>query len=463
MKRKAAVAGSFYPDDPKQLKQEIEELIERVVWDQAFSGIRAIIVPHAGYVYSGSVAAAAYRQVADHPYQTVFLIGASHHCNFRGVATVGVDEFETPLGGMKVNQTVIEQLMSESSLFFRDDGIHSDEHSLEVQLPFIRELLNVKDGIVPLLVGSDSRQELQEMADGLKPCLNASNLFVISTDFSHYPPGDFAEEEDRLTADVICSNNYDALVSHLNAQKQHEVPNLLTGLCGWRAVLLLLALTEEKNLRFQKLLYEHSGMKLLRDTSRVVGYQAIAVVEDKQTPVTRQMKEYLLQIAHRAIGRHLGVMSEEAIAAPSQLMPSSGVFVSVYCNEELRGCIGQFESVQPLEKLIEEEAVNAAFYDSRFKSIEAAELPRLKIEISILTPLEVVKDIGEIEVGRHGIYIKKGMQHGTFLPQVGARNNWSVEEYLGYCARNKAKIGWDGWREAQIYKYEALIISDKDD
>ncbi len=463
MKRTAAFAGSFYPASADRLKNEIEELMNSVTSNRKVTDVRAIIVPHAGYVYSGTVAAAAYQQVYGQSYTNVFLIGVSHRYNFKGVATVDVSAFETPLGDVRVNQQLISVLSSQNELFFKADDIHKDEHTLEVQLPFMKELIAVDCGIVPLLVGANEKNELFELAASLGPYFSGENLFVFSTDFSHYPSAVDAELEDHLTADVICANNYDLLVNHLNKQNQSDVSNLQTGLCGWRAVLLLLALTEGKEVKFEHLLYENSGMKLNKDTSRVVGYHAIAVVEDKTTSLSVRAEKYLLAVAHQAIETHLGLKSDDIISDCEYLLPASGVFVSVYCGNELRGCIGQFESTEALDVLVKEQAVNAAFFDSRFKAIKVADLSELKIEISVLTPLKTVADINEIELGRHGIYIKKGMQHGTFLPQVGARNNWTVEEFLGYCAKNKARIGWEGWKDAELYTYEALIISDKDD
>ncbi|MBR8536882.1 AmmeMemoRadiSam system protein B [Carboxylicivirga sediminis] len=462
MKRKAAVAGSFYPENPEQLKKQVELFLNEAPKLEELGHIRALIVPHAGYVYSGSVAAFGYKQLCGKSYDTIFLIGASHKASFKGAATTSCSAFETPMVDVIVNQNIINDLTNASSIIFCDDEVHQGEHTLEVQLPFIQQAFDGFKGIVPLIIGNDER-ELQKLARLLKPYWVPSNLFIISTDFAHYPPSVIAEKEDKNTADAICTNSYHHLLNYLEQQRKTGADNLLTGLCGWSAVLTLLAITEGLSVKYHQLAYEHSGMKLYKDSSRVVGYHAIAVCDEKEKEkISRHESTYLLGVARDAILNHFGLPGDVTDKVQPVDTQSAGVFVSVYVNDELRGCIGRF-SHAPLEELIREQAVNAAFFDSRFEALTLDELTDLTIEISVLTPMRLIGDIQEIEMGRHGIYIKKGGAHGTFLPQVGARNNWTVEEYLSRCARDKAHIGWDGWCEAEVYTYEAIIISDKDD
>lgn len=139
----------------------------------------------------------------------------------------------------------------------------------------------------------------------------------------------------------------------------------------------------------------------------------------------------------------------------------TGAFVSIYVDKKLRGCIGNLSSDLPLYMLIEQMTISAASQDSRFKSIKSGELDNLEIEISVLTPMKRIYDISEFELGRHGIYIKDGYHSGTFLPQVADNSNWTKEEFLGHCSKDKARIGWDGWKTAELYTYEAIIIKEK--
>jgi AmmeMemoRadiSam system protein A len=139
-----------------------------------------------------------------------------------------------------------------------------------------------------------------------------------------------------------------------------------------------------------------------------------------------------------------------------------GAFVTLYKEGQLRGCIGHIESEQPLYKTVQTLAVASALRDYRFKPVEATELKDIDIEISVLTPMQKISSINQIEMGRHGIYMRKGMHTGTFLPQVGQESDWSKEEFLGRCARDKANIGWDGWKDAELYVYEALKFCESD-
>ncbi|MCU4156218.1 AmmeMemoRadiSam system protein B [Carboxylicivirga sp. A043] len=460
MKRKAAVAGTFYPGEKHLLVTKVNHYLDEQEQVLSSENIRALIVPHAGYVYSGSVAADAFVQIIGQAFDTVFLIGTSHQATYKGAALCDVDIFETPIGDVVVNTQITAELCSNSPLFQYNNYLHRDEHTLEVQLPFLQGVLSDFQ-IVPLLIGTKDTDEIQQIADQLKPYFRPSNLFVISTDFSHYPPASFAGEEDKSTAEVISINKAEELIKHLENQQESLTPNLLTGLCSWTAVLTLLYLTRDEAVVYHKLSYEHSGMKLQRDTSRVVGYQAFAISDKPNVyNLTQEERKALLNLAHQSIVSHI---KGEKVEEEELALDVSGVFVSVYCQDELRGCLGHVDSRLPLGQLIRKLAVDAAFYDSRFKAIEAEELEDVHIEISLLTPLKQVDNLEEIEVGRHGIYIKKGFSSGLFLPQVGARNHWSTEEFLGHCSKSKAQIGWDGWKDANIFTFEAMIIADKDE
>ncbi|MCK4881241.1 MAG: AmmeMemoRadiSam system protein A, partial [Bacteroidales bacterium] len=135
-----------------------------------------------------------------------------------------------------------------------------------------------------------------------------------------------------------------------------------------------------------------------------------------------------------------------------------GAFVSLYVDHHLRGCIGTFSEEEPLYKNVTKMAVSAAIDDSRFTSIHPDELSRLELEISILTPRQRIYDPSEIVIGKHGIYIKHGANRGTLLPQVAVKQDWSIKEFLGNCSKYKAGIGWDGWKAAELYTYEAIIF-----
>ncbi|MBN2807265.1 MAG: AmmeMemoRadiSam system protein A [Prolixibacteraceae bacterium] len=172
-------------------------------------------------------------------------------------------------------------------------------------------------------------------------------------------------------------------------------------------------------------------------------------------------QQNLLRLAADTLFHHFGLTSPyrgEQLMTPA-LENCCGLFVSLYHRGKLRGCIGQFQSDQPLFKLIQSVTLSSAFHDHRFEPLQADELRELTLEISVLTPLEAIQSPDELELGKHGIYIRKGFQSGTFLPQVATKTHWSKEEFVANCSQNKAGLGRDGWHTAELFRYEALIFS----
>ena len=177
--------------------------------------------------------------------------------------------------------------------------------------------------------------------------------------------------------------------------------------------------------------------------------------------ITGSERQALLSLAGRAITEsiHPGIqLQAKDPEIRGSLKKRCGAFVSLYVSGELRGCIGTFSEAHPLYRNVENMAVSAATADSRFTPVSARELPELELEISVLSPRKRIFDPSEIVLGRHGIYLKLDSNRGTLLPQVAVNQNWTVEEFLGNCAKYKAGIGWDGWKAAEIYTYEATVF-----
>ena len=179
--------------------------------------------------------------------------------------------------------------------------------------------------------------------------------------------------------------------------------------------------------------------------------------------LNREEQLELIRIAREAITANngTGIKQSAPLCSSEKFHICCGTFVSIYVEGDLRGCIGTFSEEQSLYQNIREMAVSAATSDSRFKPLVPAELAQIQIEISVLSPRIRIYDKSEIIIGRHGIFMRKGMNRGTLLPQVAVNQNWSVEELLGNCAKYKAGIGWDGWKSAELYTYEAHIFSSK--
>jgi AmmeMemoRadiSam system protein B/AmmeMemoRadiSam system protein A len=468
--RQPAVAGQFYPDKPGELRQMLISLGAKGKASMGLKNIAAIVVPHAGYVYSGSIAASGYNQVdRTKQYENIFIIGPSHRTGFEGAAVYTAGNFLTPLGSVEVNCELGEQLIGKSSIFSNRRDAQEFEHSIEVQLPFLQQIIKKPFRIVPIVVGAQEPATCRTLGETLRPFFNDRNLFVISTDFSHYPTYDDAVRIDRMTASAIMSNSPDSLLHTMERTGRLGTPDLATSLCGWGGVLTFLFMTAPLNdVHFTAVEYKNSGDSPAGDRGRVVGYWAIAVTRQpspggRQFELSDKERKALLSLARRTIEQYLtkGRMPETVPSAlPTALTTPCGAFVTLYKHSSLRGCIGSFEATAPLYKVVQEMAVASATQDYRFTPVDSSEVRDLRIEISVLTPKRRIASINEFQLGKHGIYIKKGNRSGTFLPQVAKETGWTKEEFLGHCALDKAGIGWDGWKDAELYVYEALVFGE---
>lgn len=174
-------------------------------------------------------------------------------------------------------------------------------------------------------------------------------------------------------------------------------------------------------------------------------------------------KTILLEIARNTINEYIRndkIITIEENELSSLLKTKCGAFVTLHKNNMLRGCIGRFGETEPLFSIVQEMAISACSKDPRFPKVRKDELKQLNIEISVLTPLTKIESIKDFVLKKHGIYIKKGNLSGTFLPQVANETEWTKEEFLGHCSRDKVGIGWEGWKNAELYIYEAIIFSE---
>ncbi len=469
--RQPYAAGSFYPSSPEALRASLEKYFREAAEKPAGGEVRALIVPHAGYAYSGPVAAAAYSRLdPDARYHTIFIIGTSHTALYEGASIYATGNFLTPLGKVPVNSDLAGKLVRENRYFHEDPGVHAKEHSLEVQLPFLQAWLRHPFRIVPILIGTRNLSALRSMAESLEPYFSPENLFVISTDFSHYPPAADAERIDRSTAEAVATNDPDRFLKVFRMNDQEPVRGMATAMCGWPGVYALLTLSrEEPSLRYQLVRYRNSGQIPGGDPGRSVGYWAITLEKGIETETGNTMnlslddKKELLGIARQSLQyylQHHSMITIDPHKLPADLLQEGGAFVTLLRNGELRGCIGRFADSDPVYLTVEKMAVAAGTQDSRFKPVSPEELDGLEIEISVLSPLQPIQSKDEIVLGKHGIYMRKGFSTGTFLPQVATKYNWSVEEFLGRCARDKAGIGYYGWKDAELFVYEAVVFSE---
>jgi len=466
--RPAYAAGRFYESDSAKLVADLNVLFQNARTVLVNKNILAIISPHAGYAYSGQVSATAFKQLdPNKKYKNIFVIGSSHVTPINGASVYAVGDYLTPLGRVKVNTKLARELIDQNSYISYLPRAHINEHIIENQLPFLQYYFKNDFQIVPISVGTDNDQILQSLANTLKPYLNENNLFVISADFSHYPHYRDSQKADSLTAKGIMSNNVEEFDRTLENNALANYPGLVTSTCGSTTIKMLLYMTQNRNdLKFIPLINKNSGDVSFGDMNRVVGYFALALVKDDDKDINflnAQDKKELIRIARLTLEEYVNKKVMPMIDSSSlspDLFVKSGAFVTLNKNGQLRGCIGRFITDEPLYKTIQEMSKSAAVHDHRFLPVRPPELKLIDIEISVLTPLKKINSIDDIKLGRDGIYIVKGSRSGTYLPQVATETGWSLEEFLGHCAQEKAGIGWDGWKDAEIYTYQAIVFSE---
>jgi AmmeMemoRadiSam system protein B/AmmeMemoRadiSam system protein A len=473
--RQPVAAGRFYSADRETLTNDIAHLFETCAKTAPHFRVRAIISPHAGYVYSGKIAASAFSAIdRNTSYNNIFVIGSSHVMSFEGASVYNTGDFLTPLGKVTVNKEIANKLKAERLFNFPVDA-HLQEHSLEVQMPFIQYYFKNNPPVIPVIIATNNTGNIKKIAEILKPWFTPDNLFIISSDFSHYPSYKTANEVDNATANAIISGDPKKFLEILKKNSLVNDPGLSTSMCGWTSGLLLLYLAEgSNNLEFKKIDYCNSGDSRYGNKDEVVGYNAIALFErDRGSQTSKNLadeitftdkeKEQLISLARDNIKSLL--YDKKRISVNKETLPGIfnlqlGAFVTLKIRGSLRGCIGRFTSSEPLYQVVLESSGSSAFDDPRFSPLTKEELPKTDIEITVLGPMKKISDIKEIVLGRHGIYIKKDFRSGTMLPQVATENHWSVEEFLGYTSRDKAGIGWDGWKDADIYIYEGIVIEE---
>ena len=502
--RPATQANRFYTGNAKDLSEEVDSLLANAQKFNVQYPVAALIVPHAGYYYSGNVAASAYMALdAQKQFKRIFLLGPSHHEWLDGASVnTEADYYATPLGHVKVDHETAMALTTTDSVFRYRPEAHDREHCLEVQLPFLQRLFakhaEEVPPIVPIIISTNDYQTLMRMAEVLKPYFTDENLFVISSDFSHYPSYEDACEADAQTGKAIESGDVEEFIAALNANARSGKRNLATSACGEFAIITLMLMLDQ-NCEVKHLMYQNSG-DVSNDHSRVVGYHSFAIlrngknssgqtrtdmvdsdssgqtrtdmVDSDSSGLTRtdtgfslsaEDKKMLKEIALQSIkdsldGKRIAVANSKLYSSNATLKQKCGAFVSLHKHGRLRGCIGHFGEDHPLYEIVAEMARAAAFEDPRFMPVTRDELNDLDIEISVLTPMRRIQSLDEFELHRHGIYIKKGYRSGTFLPQVADEVNWTKEEFVGHCSQDKAGLGWDGWRDAELYVYEAIVF-----
>ncbi len=471
--RESVIAGSWYPGDPDVLRSQILDFLSRAKPPQIEGELIALISPHAGYMYSGQVAAYAYKLLEGRPFHTVVIVAPSHRAYFRGVSVYPRGGYRTPLGIVPIAEDLTSRLMETSPVISYIPQAHAQEHSLEIQLPFLQVVL--KDfRLVPLVMGEHDFHTCQELADAIVEVVKGKEdvLLVASTDLSHFYPYSQAVTLDRVVLEHVEAFDPEGLSKDLR-----------TGRCeacgGGPMVAVMLAARALGADGARVLKYANSG-DVTGDRSSVVGYMAAAIyrrggsrrASDPEERVgvdlglSEDDKRLLHEIARTVIrNRVLGKPIPDFRVTSPRLREPRGAFVTIKKHGNLRGCIGYVKPIKPLWQAVAEMAEAAAFEDPRFPPVTADELDDLEIEISVLTPLMEVKGspeeiVRQIQVGKHGIMIERPPYYsGLLLPQVATEYGWDAETFLEQTCL-KAGLPTDAWRDpaTRIYLFSAEIF-----
>jgi MEMO1 family protein len=472
--RPPAVADQFYPSDPAKLKLAIRQFFHESVEIPMDRPI-AVIVPHAGYIYSGQICADAFLQARKHKYDTVVILGVNHTTgNFRGISLGDYAAFSTPLGEVPIDRTVAAELLGKCSECSQNREVHSKEHSIEVQIPFIQSMFP-QASIVPVIIHPPDIDLCTRFGEILAGVLkNRNALIVISSDLSHYPTSVNAMEADRRTLKTISELDTGKIASLM---QDLDLPGLDTRACGEAAILA--GITAAKRLGATRAVvtgYSNSGEAAIGDSARAVGYGAVVLIPGKAPSDTRILdiphralsgtdslqdpeKKLLLSFVRKTIGYYLTTRTLPlARYSPALLNLHQGVFVTLKSNGRLRGCIGRIIPEQRLGITIGTVALQAALNDPRFRPVNLNELDNLEIEISLLTPIKPVADPAAIVPGRDGVLLSKEGKSAVFLPQVAPENNWSRKELLdNLCLKAGLPAGcWQNNAKLEIFQAEVF-------
>ncbi len=466
--RTAAVAGSFYPSDPAQLAAFIDSALGKAGVPQSEGSVIGLVAPHAGYPFSGEVAAYSYAMVKGKHFKRVVIIGPTHVEPIGFTSVYDGDSYATPLGKVEVDREFARKLAnSDPSIRLSSAGhaIHKEqsEHALEVQLPFLQRALSGDFKIVPVVMGDQSYEASRALGMALEKLLRKDNdtLLVASSDLSHYNKYDDAVKKDQRLLSGITQNDF------LTVSRNLEMG--VWEACGGAPIIAVMIAAQHLGGSTPQLLkYANSG-DVTGDKSRVVGYAAIAIVKsatknpERASTLSDAEKTELLRIARAsvesAVREHK--VYQPVTPASGVLLQERGAFVTLTKNGDLRGCIGYTSPIYPLYQTVRDVAALAALRDPRFPPVRESELKELQYEVSVLSPMQHVLDAKAIKVGEHGLLIKKRRQEGLLLPQVPVEQHWDRAEFLQEVSL-KAGLPAEAWRDddTDLFTFTATVFSD---
>ncbi len=477
--RPAGVAGGFYPADPKELTQMIDGLLARNAVAPVTGTLVALVCPHAGYMFTGPVAAACFAQLKGRKYTRVVVIAPSHYVAFPFSSVFDGDAYATPLGQVPLDTEFRAKLAHLSSTIKVSNRGHVQEaqyaeHSVEVQLPWLQRTLG-DFKLVPIIMGDQNYNLERALGRAIAKALlsetdeaRAQTLILVSSDLSHYHTYDYANNVDHQTLQAIADWDYLSLSRNF---AMWERGAQTWEACGGGPIVAAMIAAEGLGATHAQILkYANSG-DATGDKTRVVGYGAVAITREapaamKKTAeftLTGREKDALMKIARASVETSVRERKMYVVGSTGfpRLEEARGAFVTLKEHGELRGCIGYITPMKSLAETVRDVAAYAALEDSRFTPVTTQELPLLEYEISVMSPLRRVLDIKEIKVGKHGLIMKQGDIEGILLPQVPVEEHWDRGTFLEETCL-KAGLPREAWKseDTDIFMFTALVFGE---
>ncbi len=473
------LAGRWYQNSEKALRYEIAEMC-RDISTVRRKNICAVVVPHAGYRYSGRVAAGVYMRIDPRPLKRIIVMGPSHYVGMRNQLSIpDATHLRTPLGDLPVDTSFVARARKLPFVIHEPDA-HTQEHSDQIQLPLIQSCIATNLPVVCMVCGQFDTHHLMQAASALRELLDDTTLVVASSDFTHHGASFGYEPFTNNVLEKI--ESLDMSIFDLFAHKDlagflKRLDDTGATVCGRDPLSLLLAMLPE-DAKVERTAYDTSGRQT-NDKRTSVSYLGALVSGSWRTPVVAQKRESvsapltqddcaeLLALARATIAeafktnQHRAAILEPPVVTDG-MRQMRGAFVTLHKDGELRGCIGEIVPRREAWKAVREQAINAAFNDPRFSPLRESELTQIKVEISLLTPPQPVASWREIVIGKHGMVLSKGRHSAVFLPQVAPEQGWDLATTLTHLAM-KAGLAPDAWREgAEYLVFEAQIINERE-
>lgn len=450
-------AGTWYPGAGRELRQTITGYLENASVP-AHGRIYALISPHAGYVYSGPVAAYAYKTVQGEAFDDVIVIGPSHRHGFHGVSVDTLAGRETPLGAIEYDRELARKLIAGNRGIKHEAAAHEVEHSVEIQMPFLQVALPGFKAL-EIIMGSQDYQTCQMLSQAIAKATAGRKVLVIaSSDLSHYHNQQQAASLDNAVREAVAAFDPAMLYAQLSDGRCEA--------CGGGPMIAAMLAAREMGATNSTVLRYATSGDITGEYAQVVGYLAAAFHDASPSRIGVELgisegeKKKLKDLAWTSIESAVQDKKPPAPGAiTGKLKEPYGIFVTIRKRGDLRGCIGRIIADQPLYVSCQEMARAAALEDPRFPPVTPDELAYLEIEISVLTPMQRVQHKDEIVIGRDGLYVRKGMFSGLLLPQVAVEQGWNVDQFLVHtCYKAGLPVDALQAKDTELYRFSAEVF-----